>query len=149
MKELACTFFGHRTDLPENLYEAVEKTIVDLIQVYGICKFYVGNEGKFDCVTAQVLKKLQKEFPWIKAETVLAYIPLKRDETPPDTLPTLYPEEVAKAPKRFAICRRNHWMLKQSDFVVCYVKFVGGGARQFMEKAIRQKKQVINLAEKL
>ena len=99
--------------------------------------------------TEQVLQKLQKEFLHINTEVVLAYLPPKKDKNTRNTVATLYPEEVAKAPKRFAICRRNDWMLKQADFVLCYVKYVGGGARQFMEKAERQKKRVINLAEKI
>ncbi len=147
MKEICCAFFGHRTDLPEHLCEALENTIKELIQVNGVNRFYVGTEGKFDWLTAQVLENLQKQFTNIKVETVLAYLPLKEEGKPRNTLPTLYPEQVAKAPKRFAISRRNEWMLNQSDYVVCYVKYVGGGARQYMEKAIRQKKKVINLTE--
>lgn len=36
-------------------------------------------------------------------------------------------------------------MLRESDTVVAYVRFFGGGAGQFVEKAKRQKKKVINL----
>ena len=48
-------------------------------------------------------------------------------------------------PPRFAIARRNGWMLKQADFVVTYVTHDWGGAAQFAEKARRQGKTVLNL----
>ncbi len=147
MKKMVCTFLGHRADLPEGLGEVIKTTVVELIQRHGVRKFYVGNEGKFDWLTAQVLQNLQKKYPQIEVEVVLAYLPLNQDTMSQKKLPTLYPQEVAEAPKRFAICRRNDWMLQRADYAVCYVKFVGG-AKQFMEKAVRQKKYVINLAEK-
>ena len=63
-----------------------------------------------------------------------------------DPMETLYPEGLESVPRRFAISWRNDWMLKQSDVVVCYVRHSLGGSGKFVEKAIRQKKQVINLA---
>ncbi len=37
-------------------------------------------------------------------------------------------------------------MLKQSDIVICYVRHHLGGAGRMEEKATKQKKRVINLA---
>ena len=60
---------------------------------------------------------------------------------------TFYPEGLESVPRRFAIARRNDWMLKEADTVVAYVRFFGGGAGQFVQKAERQKKRIINLAD--
>ena len=38
-------------------------------------------------------------------------------------------------------------MLKRSDHVICYVNHSWGGAAQFVEKAIKQGKVVVNLAD--
>jgi hypothetical protein len=38
-------------------------------------------------------------------------------------------------------------MLKQSDYVVTYITHTWGGAYQYSQKAIKQKKNVINLVE--
>ena len=61
---------------------------------------------------------------------------------------TIFPEGLEFAPPRFAISRRNEWMLKQADFVVTYITHSWGGAAQFAEKAQRQGKNLIHLAEK-
>ena len=45
----------------------------------------------------------------------------------------------------YAISWRNNWMLKQSDYIVTYITHAWGGAYQYAEKAMRQKKVVINL----
>ena len=56
------------------------------------------------------------------------------------------PEGLEAVPKRFAISLRNDWMLKQSQIVVCYVWHSMGGSGKFVEKAERQGKRIINLA---
>ena len=55
----------------------------------------------------------------------------------------MYPDEVAKAPPQIAILRRNDYIAKNTDYIVCYVKRNSGG----VEKARKRKKKIINLAE--
>ena len=57
---------------------------------------------------------------------------------------TIFPEGIERVLKRFAINYRNEWMIKQSDYVVTYVKYSLGGAFNFKEYAERKKKKVIN-----
>ncbi len=47
--------------------------------------------------------------------------------------------------KKYALDRRNGWMVNQSDYVVTYVKNTRGVAHKFKEKAEKKKKTVINL----
>ena len=47
---------------------------------------------------------------------------------------------------RYAIVKRNEYMLKKADYVIVYVKRNCGGAAKFAEKAVKQKKMVINIA---
>ena len=49
-------------------------------------------------------------------------------------------------PPRFAISRRNEWMLQRADMVVMYVTHSWGGAAQYAKKAGKQGKIVLNLA---
>ena len=48
--------------------------------------------------------------------------------------------------KLYCIARRNDWMIEHSKYVICYVKHITGGAAQFMKKAQRKNRIVINLA---
>ena len=40
---------------------------------------------------------------------------------------------------------RNNWMINESDTVICYIRYRTGGAYQFVEKARRKGKNIINL----
>lgn len=54
---------------------------------------------------------------------------------------TVYPP-LESVPKRFAISRRNEWMVRESDIVVAYVTHSWGGAAKTLEYARRKKKQI-------
>ena len=106
-----CTFFGHREcyGLDSNvLREAVEKLIGQ-----GVETFYVGNQGQFDSAVYSCLKQLRKDYPHIRVCFVLAYLPTEKAEGQ-DLADTMYPE-IEGHPK-FAIERRNRWMLQSSDY---------------------------------
>ncbi len=62
-------------------------------------------------------------------------------------LPTFYPEGIELAPKKFAISFSNNYMVNECDTVVCYISHDCGGAAQFVEKAKKRGKAIINLAE--
>ena len=144
---MVCTFFGHRR-VYEKIEPTLRSTLIDLIENHNVVKFYVGNHGGFDSMVRSVLKELSAQYP-ITYYVVLAYMPGKQDHPDlTDFSDTIFPESVATAPKRFAITYRNRWMIKQSDFVVTYVKnHIGSGAAQFKELAEKQGKTVIELGE--
>ena len=60
---------------------------------------------------------------------------------------SILPEEVATSHPKYAISKRNDWMLKKSDTVIAYITHSHGGAAKYYEKAIRQNKHIINLAD--
>lgn len=59
----------------------------------------------------------------------------------------IYPDEVANAPAQVAILRRNDYIVKNADYIVCYITHNFGGAYKAVEKARKHKKKIINLAE--
>lgn len=106
--------------------------------------FYVGNHGKFDRIALGTLRSLKKKYPHIRYAMVLAYLPKKErwEETP-----TLYLEEMAKIPRRYAIARRNEWMVEMSGYVIAYVKCNVGGAARYKTLAEKKGKTVLNLVQ--
>ena len=140
-----CTFFGHR-DCPEAVRPKLREVLVELIERHGVDRFYVGRQGAFDAMVRSVLRELTEFYPHISYAVVLERLPGPRDQAMWDFSDTIFPEGLELVPPRFAISRRNLWMLKQADLVVTYVTHGWGGAAQFGEKARRQKKTVINLA---
>ena len=147
MERKVCTFFGHR-NTPEEIRIPLHDTLVHLIEQEGVTEFYVGNQGAFDIMVKQELKKLAVAYPTIRYAVVLAYMPGQQEETLPDAADTLYPAELETVPRKFAIDKRNRLMIEWADIVVTYVCYTGGGAAKFKEIAEKKGKKVINLCQK-
>ena len=142
-----CTFFGHR-DVPQPTAFILKKVLADLIQHKNITTFYVGNHGKFDFMVRDTLKKLKIIYPHINYAVILAYMPSKKHPLMhQDSSDTVFPVELTNIPPKYAIIKRNQWMLKQSDYVVVYVTHAWGGAAQWKASAEKEGKIIINLAD--
>ena len=142
-KEKTCCFFGHR-EVTHNIRPKLTAIIEKLIAEEGVTEFYVGNQGQFDSMVYSVLKELKAKYPHIRYTVVLAYMP---DEHTKELYGenTLYPDGLETVPKRFAISKRNDWMIQQSGVAVCYVHKITGGAAKFRDKAEKKGLKVINL----
>ena len=134
-------FFGHR-DTPESVRPILRQTLMELIEKQEAERFYVGNQGSFDAMVLQTLQELKTNYPHIAYSVVLAYLPTRPTEF---SYATIYPERMELAPARYAIDRRNRWMIKHSDTVVCYVSLSFGGAAKYRDLAVRKKRNVLNL----
>ena len=142
MENRSCTFFGHR-DTPNGIRPQLKAALVDLIENQGVTQFYVGNQGCFDSMAIGVLSELIEKYP-IRFFVVLAGLP-EREDPYADRIPTIFPEGLETVPRRFAIDRRNRWMIEQSDSVVTYVRHPYGGAAKIRELARRKGRQLIEI----
>lgn len=140
-----CTFFGHRY-CPDSIKTPLETAITGLIEEGLADTFYVGNQGQYDVHVLSVLRKMKELYPHISYSVILAYHPSARSFQFAKPEETELPEEVAACHPRFAIDKRNRWMLSRSDYVISYANHPGG-AMKFTELAINQGKNVLNLAE--
>lgn len=142
----ACTFFGHG-NCPDSVAPHIREVIRHLVEDHAVTMFYVGNNGHFDTLVRQSLRKLKLAYPQVRYAVVLAYMPKEKKEYDfTDYSDTMLPEGIETVHPRFAISWCNKWMLKQSQYVVTYITHSWGGAVQFAEMAEKQKKHVINLA---
>lgn len=142
---MTVTFFGHR-DTPPTVCSILEKVLIDLIENEGAVRFFVGNQGAFDRMVRSALRGLTAVYPSIEYAVVLAYLPVAPTDTD-DFSDTLFPDGFETVPRRFAIDRRNRWMLNESDAVVTYVTQPCGGAAKFKARALQKGKRVIELSE--
>lgn len=139
---MTVSFFGHR-----KLYEKteVEKRLTDCILNIlenGASEFLLGDYGEFDRLCATVLHRQRANYPQMRLIYVQPYL----DRAPLENIfdASVYPSLEA-VPKRYAILRRNEWMIEQSDFVVIYCRASYGGAAAASAYATRKKKRVIFL----
>ncbi len=141
----SCTFFGHKI-CASWVFDVLKETIIDMIENKGVNRFYVGNNGDFDCSARRVLKELKIHYPNIIFYVVPAY--LRELENLPFDYETIIPDGIENIIPRFAICYRNEWMIERSQYVIAYVEGSIGGAYKYMTKALKKKRTVINLANK-
>ena len=139
----ACCFFGHK-DTPEDVKPALYAAIEELITQHGVECFYVGNQGAFDAYVRSALRQLQEKYPHIRYAVVLAYMPGKQTAYD-DYSDTMLPEGIEEVHPRYALDFRNRWMLRESQYIVCYIHHHWGGAAKYVQQGQRQGKAVINL----
>lgn len=144
---MTTAFFGHG-NAPSDLEPRIEQAVIQLMEENENIAFLVGTHGRFDAMARSVLKRLAPQYPNMKYRIVLAYMPIKKEDEVDrfEGLPTMLPEGIENVPKKYAISYRNDFMVKECDTVICYITHDWGGAAQFVEKARRKGKLIINLA---
>ena len=143
MEKNAACFFGHR-EVTHNIRDKLTGIIENLITEKDVKEFYVGHQGQFDSMVYSVLKELKEVYPNIRYTVVLAYMPDSyiKEVYGEDTL---FPDGLESVPKKYAISKRNEWMIQHSSFAVCYVHKITGGAAKFREKAEKKGLQIIDV----
>ena len=144
-----CAFFGRRDvfirEDKKELQEKLTQVVKILIEKEGVDRFYVGGHGDFDFLAGQVTHALKKEYPFIQTWLIMAYGSQLMQKKPLVLFDVFhFPENVERCKKLFAIPARNEYMVKQADYVVAYVDFLGG-AYKAVKLALKQNKTVINL----
>lgn len=142
---MICTFFGHR-DAPESIKEKLESEIHLLIK-RGVKKFIVGNNGNFDYLVQDILKYISQAQNDIKYNIVLSKI--NERAVNGCQYSTIFPEGFEFAHPRFAIYKRNDWLIKNSNIALVYVTNKYSNSYKWVQKALSNGLKVINLANNI
>lgn len=147
------TFLGHRTIYNcASLSKRIENAITKSIKPNEDTIFFCGGYGDFDNVCAEVCRSIKEKQPNCTVAFVTPYITEAQqkkiksliDDKLYDT--SIYPP-LENVPPKFAISKRNKWMISEADVVIAYVKKQYGGAYMALKYAQKRKKHIINLAE--
>ena len=133
-------FCGHRTLHDARAVRAWLENLLPKLIAEGADTFYVGGKGAFDSVAAAVAMQCKAQHPHIRVTLVQAYINQARIPELHDD--TLYPP-LESVPPRFAITRRNEYMLRAADVVVAYVIHNASNSIKNRDFARRLGKRVI------
>ena len=144
-------FAGHSTicryeEILREVKEQIQKNINTAEQI--TC--YVGGYGEFDDLCAHACKELKNNYPQIEIVYVTPYISLSKQSRNQQKINSglydtqLYPP-LENVPPRFAISKRNEWIITNSDLVIAYVNHDFGGAYKSFCFAKRKKKKIINI----
>ena len=135
-----CTFFGHK-DAPASIKASIEKAIISLIDV-GVKTFYVGNNGNFDYLVQNVLKELSciYDMSYLIVLSRVDEVALSGEQAA-----TLFPEKLDFSIPKFAISKRNEWLIKKCDFAIVYVKNRYSNSYKWLERAQKKGLKIITL----
>lgn len=140
------TFCGHgKINRTESFSKWLDMILPSLIEG-GATTFYLGGYGAFDGLAAAAVRRQKKTYPDIEMVLVLAYLDRDIDASRYDS--TTYPP-LEKVPRRYAIVKRNEWMVHESDVVISGVTHSWGGAAKTLEFAQRKRKVIFQYPVKI
>ena len=143
------TFCGHSNCLfSDEEKEKLKQLLIKEIRKNPTCKFYLGGYGDFDSLCLRTLRELKTDFPDIELLFITPY--LDKNYSKLEFAKYHYDDVIfpplESVPRKFAILKRNEWMVEEADLVIAYVMYSWGGAVKTLEYAKRKKKTIINLA---
>ncbi len=146
------TFCGHSQIAQDDcLFERTLSAIMQSVKEEVVC-FYLGGYGDFDNIALRACKKYKESHPTVRIVFVTPYLSqryLKNREVVLKRYDEVVFPEIENVLPRFAILKRNEWMVKKADFVIAYVNYGWGGAANTLAYAFKQKKPFLNLGQKV
>ena len=139
---MTVTFCGHSQVANSATVAAALAKIIDDLIAEGANEFLLGGYGEFDTMAAVAVRNAKKNHPGIRSTLVIPYI--DRDYDPALYDGSLYPP-LETVPRRYAISKRNEWMVSNSDVVIACIQHSWGGAAATMKYAKRKKKRIISV----
>ena len=146
---MTITFCGHSNCLfSDKEKEKLKQLLIKEIRKNPTCKFYLGGYGDFDSLCLRTLRELKKEFQDIELIFITPY--LDKNYSKLEFAKYHYDDIIfpplESVPRKFAILKRNEWMVDSADLVIAYVKYSWGGAAKTLEYAKRKKVPIVNVA---
>ena len=108
------TFCAHSQVSNYDAVAATLKTVIADLIAEGATEFYLGGYGEFDSMAAHAVREAKAAHPEIISILVIPYI--DRDFDPALYDNSVYPP-LETVPLKFAISKRNEWMIDQADYV--------------------------------
>ena len=147
------TFAGHSViSSGKRIKESVKEQIRKIVAEEDFVTFYIGGYGEFDKICACACRELKEERDGIEVVYVAPYISLSEQEKIKEMQnsglcdTSIYPP-IENTPPKFAIIKRNEWMMLNADIVIAYVEREYGGAYRSLQIAKRKKKKIINICD--
>ena len=146
------TFCGHRNlsdnTIGERLINTITKLFLKATTDNLPISFYCGGYGEFDYLAENTVDKVRNNFPNTRCEKlfITPYITQSyqwRNKQMKQRFDDIIYPPIENVPYKYAIIRRNEWMIDAADFVIAYVKYSWGGASRSLEYAKRKNKNII------
>lgn len=147
------SFSGHsEIPLGNTIKEIVKEQIRNHIPDGELVTCYLGGYGDFDKICACACRELKEDFARIELVYITPYMSLSEQVKIKEMQnygffdASIYPP-IEAVPPKFAILKRNEWMMTNADLVIAYVNRGYGGAYKSLQVAKRRKKKIINICD--
>lgn len=138
------TFIGHREVAEKPKIKMLLNTAIESLIKKGAEEFFLGGYGEFDIMAAHSVLFFKTKYPGIRSTIILPYPNKKYDKYLYTS--SLYPP-LETVPKKYAIIKRNEWMISHADMVIAYITHDWGGAARTYKYAKRLGKPIILLTD--
>ena len=152
---MVLTFVGHSfISSSKRVKEIVKEQIRNNISGAESVICYLSGYGDFDEICACACRELKQECAEIEIVYITPYIRLSEQAKIKDMQnlglfdTSIYPP-IENVPLRFAISKRNEWMIANADLIIAYVNHNYGGAYKSLQIARRKKRKIINISDYL
>lgn len=153
MERRIITFCGHKDVYDgEKIYLELKSILTEIfsnaLNAGQSLTFLCGHYGNFDALSSKAVDEIRRLFPTVRTEKlfITPYITPSHKEKNENIKKfyddIIYPP-IENTPLKFAISKRNEWMIEQSDIIISYVTHAWGGAYTTQAYAIRKKKEII------
>ncbi len=141
------SFFGHK-DYPINdlFSDKILNFIINLIKTNDLIEFYFGGMSNFDNHCANIVNNLKQKYPNIKSYYITPYL---RESHISNINKKLYSDiiypPIESVPLKFAITKRNEWIIENSDLIIFNLRYTFGGTYTAYRYAKKKNKNVYNI----
>ncbi len=148
-----CAFAGHREEFVSMYKEKLEAAISEILKTDNVFIFYVGGRGHFDSICTSAVKSAKKTYLHLNISLFLVLPHMTNKVNTNKQYYDYYfddiiiPIEFADVHYKAKIKKRNQWMVDRADYLIACVFREFGGAFDTMKYALKQGKQVLNIAE--
>lgn len=140
MKSKICCFAGHREIYnTDKVYNDLLCTIENLILDENVLEFWVGNYGVFDKLSKKAVNTLKSKYHNIKLNLVIPYLTNSVKEIKTEFDNIIIADIKENTPRNLKIIKCNEYMIKNSEYLICYVFYNWGGANKTLEFAQKNK----------
>ena len=150
MKPYIIAFIGNR-QVSDG--QSVLKQLLSYFEMFGQYDndypvFYCGGYGQFSQIVSDAIDLFRKRNPDIKSEKlfITPYITpsyLKTNNYMEEFYDGIIYPPLENVPPKYAITRRNQWMIDRCDLLIAYMENPLGNTRKCVEYAVRKGKGVV------
>ena len=145
-----CCFAGHSEVYDTKAVSAILKDKIEYLNLNeNVKEFWAGNYGQFDMLAAKCVRELKNKYKDIELILVIPYITKEINEYK-EQYYAEYDEIIMadiplSTPNRLKILKCNEYMVRESEYMICYVKYSWGGAAKTLNYAKKMKLNIINI----